>query len=238
MPPAPGQHADLDLRHSEGGAGGQHPQIAGDRELAAATERGAVDGGDRGLGQLVDAVVDALDLPDEAEELLGTVELGDLRDVGPSRERPAFTGEDHRRDRRVGREQIAGVVEILNRLAADRVEPVRPVESDHAGGSAPVHDQLENEVREPSTSSPMGGEVSGGSRRPARQDEPGSRRGEPAISHRRPRLLACPSGWRETRVASSRGSPWHPRARRRRRSSSSRRPTRPRRSGLPSGASG
>ena len=49
MPPQPGQGADADLGQAERGVVGEHPQIAGQRQLEATAVRIAGDGGDGGL---------------------------------------------------------------------------------------------------------------------------------------------------------------------------------------------
>ncbi len=79
--PGAGQQAQLDLRHAEAGRVGRHAQVAGERELEPAAERDAVDGGDRRLGVLFEAVEDVGEEVHEVGEGVGTVEGGELVDV-------------------------------------------------------------------------------------------------------------------------------------------------------------
>ena len=77
--PGAGQEAQLDLRYPEASGVGRDAQVAGERELEPAAERDAVDGGDRRLGVLFEAVEHVGEDVDEVREVVGTVESRRVR---------------------------------------------------------------------------------------------------------------------------------------------------------------
>ena len=106
------------------GVGGGDAQVAPQRELEAAGEAVAGDGGDRGLGG---------DEAREAERAAGRVgvERLDRLQVGAGAERlVARAREDEDRGVIVGLEAVEGVEQGLRRVAVDGVVPLRPVDRD------------------------------------------------------------------------------------------------------------
>src|SRR2546427_3594160 len=89
--------------------------MAGERDLEAAAERSAVDGGDDRLRALLDQRQDFVEA--------GLFRrLAELRDVGAGDERPPGAGDDDGADRRVGGRPCDAIVETLTHVLAQRVD--------------------------------------------------------------------------------------------------------------------
>ena len=119
-----GQQAELDLGHTEARAIGGDPEIARERELEPAAEGGAVDGGDRRLRVLFEAIEDVGERVHEPREAGGTLDPRQLVDVGAGAEGSSFTGDHERAHCIVGLEVDERVGERGERVAADGVQTI------------------------------------------------------------------------------------------------------------------
>ena len=133
VPPAPGQHAEVDLGLPELRRLRRDDQVAEHRELAAAAEAEAGDRGDDRRAQVADLVplVDAPVLV-ERDRRSG----GELGDVGAGRERALAAAEHDRADLRVGVELLQRTDDRAHQLARERVQLLRTVHQHDA--DAPV----------------------------------------------------------------------------------------------------
>src|SRR5437867_1621025 len=110
-----GKETQLDLWKPEARRLHADSVMAGERDLEAAAERGAVDGGDDRLRALLDQRQDFVEA--------GLFRrLAELRDVGAGDERPPGAGDDDGADRRVGGRPRDAVVETLTHVLAQRVD--------------------------------------------------------------------------------------------------------------------
>ena len=101
-----GDDAEGDLGEADGGGGEGDAEAAAERDLEAAAEGGAVDGGGPGFFRRLDA-------GDEVGEVRRLRRLAELGDVGAGDEGAAGADQDDGVDRRVGVEGLRGVPEGL-----------------------------------------------------------------------------------------------------------------------------
>ena len=123
------RHAEAPLGEAEPGARRGDPQVAPQRELEAAGQAPAGDGGDRRLGR---------GEAGEAERAAGGVSFERLErlEVGAGAEcLVARAGDDQRAGAVVVREGAEPVVERLRGGAVDGVAPLRPVDGEDGGGA-------------------------------------------------------------------------------------------------------
>ena len=98
------EQSELDLGDAEPGGVGRGAEVAREGQLEPAAERGAVDGGHRRFGVPLEPVEDIGEGAHEPGEPGGTVEPGELVDVGAGAERAPLAGHDERPHRVVGLE--------------------------------------------------------------------------------------------------------------------------------------
>ena len=147
VPPQPGDDAEIDLGLAEARRGRGEAQVAGERHLAAAAEREAVDGGDRRLAHRLEQVREIL-------AVLGVLarhqrRLGrQLGDVGARDERAVAGAREHRDAALVVVGEAAeGRQQLLEQLARERVEHLGAV--DGHDRDAAVHADVDR--RHPAT---------------------------------------------------------------------------------------
>ena len=116
--------------------------LGGDREVAQhvqhvpAADRDPVDRRDHRLRDVADQPVQVADLEHAALGGAVVAGLGALLDVAAGAERlVARAGEDHRLHAVVGPRGAERPDQLLDRAAAERVVPLRPVDGDHRGGA-------------------------------------------------------------------------------------------------------
>ena len=85
------QQAELHLRQTELGAGVGDAEMAAERQFQPSAERGAVDGGDRRLG-------DGLERHDQGAQIGLLHRLAEFRDVSAGDKGPAGASDDDGRD--------------------------------------------------------------------------------------------------------------------------------------------
>jgi len=137
-----GDDAQLRFRQPHHRVVAGEPHVAGERQLAAATESVAVDRGDHRLAALLEQVHHRLP---EARDVLGRAgrERSQFIDVGAGDERLlALPGEDQRPLGGVGRERAHRVGDLGQRLAVDGVHDLRPVHEQHRDLLAPLEAQV------------------------------------------------------------------------------------------------
>ena len=128
------QDADGDLRLPEPGGLGREDEVAHQRQLAAAAERVARDGGDNRLAATGDA------LPRRRNEI-GEIDVDErpvlhFLDVGASGKCLLVPGEHDRSNRIVGFEQVERRRQLAGQGVAQGIEDPRPVQGDHTHAAA------------------------------------------------------------------------------------------------------
>ena len=110
-----GQEAELDLGHAQLRRRDGDPVMAGERDLEAAAEGGAVDRGDDRLGAILDDV-------DDLGEHRHLHRLAELGDVGAGEEGLALADDHHRLDRLVAVRLLDRLDQPLAHRMAERVD--------------------------------------------------------------------------------------------------------------------
>ncbi len=123
---AAGDDAEQDLGLAEHGPLGRDAVVAGQRQLAAAPEGVATDGGDHEAGQHGQGVEGAVERGADRPRLLRTAEL---TDVGAGGEDPLATGHDDGA-RQVGRQRVDDLVQLPEQPGGEGVD-LGVVERDH-----------------------------------------------------------------------------------------------------------
>ncbi len=134
-----GDDAELDLRLAELRRVGGEDEVAHHRQFAAAAQREAGDRRDHRLARARD-VLPARD--EVAEEDVGEGLVLHLLDVGAGGEGLLRAGEHHGADRRIGLEALERLVEVVDQRAVQRVERLRPVETDEADAAVSLDENV------------------------------------------------------------------------------------------------
>ena len=123
----------LDLGDAEGGGGRGDDEVARADQLAAARQRGPVDGGDQRL-----AAIEAGDAAEPAGlgDQAGDVAGGDLLEVGAGAEHRAAAGDDPGPQLRVALEAFDRLLQARGHHAIDRVARLRTVDGDQRDPAA------------------------------------------------------------------------------------------------------
>ena len=131
-----GDQPDPRLGHADDRVGGEHAEVARQRQLERAADAGAVDRADDRLGHLLREVprVEAV-APERAQPLRRAAQRAERPEVHPGREeRPRAAYDDHAHRGVVGGGAQRGA-RGQHELVVERVALLRPVEDDVADGA-------------------------------------------------------------------------------------------------------
>ena len=126
-----GGDAQAHLGLAELGLLAGQPDVAGHGQLAAAPQGEAVDGGDGGLGQVLQLQENPVAVGTEGLALHGG-EAGHLADVRPGHKGPARPGDNGHQDLRVILHLIQHGVQVLQHLLVQGVEGLGPIHGNNA----------------------------------------------------------------------------------------------------------